>query len=246
MENKHSSIDRRVVTGLLLILAGGLLLLDQLDLLSFNLSYYLISWKTLLIGIGIITLSSSQNRTTGFILIGLGIMFWLPELLDYRIRFSTIFWPSLLIGIGLIILTRRGEGGAEKSNRRSRQHVFNANNNPNTNPDEYIDELAIFGGGHTRVTSDNFKGGKITAIFGGGDIEMKSAKLSPEGAVIDTFVLFGGSNLIVPDDWKVKSEVVSILGGFSDKRLIVPNPDTEKTLLVKGVVIFGGLELKSY
>jgi hypothetical protein len=59
-------------------------------------------------------------------------------------------------------------------------------------------------------------------------------------------VLFGGSNLIVPDDWKVKSEVVSILGGFSDKRLIVPNPDTEKTLLVKGVVIFGGLELKSY
>jgi predicted membrane protein len=173
-------------------------------------------------------------------------MFWLPELLDYRIRFSTIFWPSLLIGIGLIILTRRGEGGAEKSNRRSRQHVFNANNNPNTNPDEYIDELAIFGGGHTRVTSDNFKGGKITAIFGGGDIEMKSAKLSPEGAVIDTFVLFGGSNLIVPDDWKVKSEVVSILGGFSDKRLIVPNPDTEKTLLVKGVVIFGGLELKSY
>lgn len=246
METKPSSIDRRVVAGVLLILAGGLLLLDQLNLLSFDLSHYLISWKTLLIGIGIITLSNKQNRTTGFILIGLGVLFWLPELLDYRVRFSTVFWPALLIGIGLIILTRRGDNGSKDSHGGSRQHVFNASNNPNIHPDEYIDELAVFGGGNTRVTSDNFKGGKITAIFGGSDIDLKAAKPSEEGCVIDTFVLFGGSNLVVPDDWKVKSEVVSILGGFSDKRLIVPNPDTEKTIVIKGVVIFGGLELKSY
>ncbi|HSH65675.1 MAG TPA: DUF5668 domain-containing protein [Bacteroidia bacterium] len=246
METKPSSFDRRIVAGLLLILAGGLLLLDQLDLISYNLSHYLISWKTLLIGIGIITLANKQNRTTGIILISLGVLFWLPELMDYRIRFSTIFWPALLIGIGLIILTRRGDGNDEKKHCGGRQHVFNASDKPYTNPDEYIDEMAIFGGGNTRVTSENFKGGKITAIFGGGDIDMKAAKLSPDGCVIDTFILFGGSNLIVPEGWKVKSEVVSILGGFSDKRLSISNAETDKTIVIKGIVIFGGLELKSY
>lgn len=241
MENTPKGIDRRAVAGLLLIVAGGLLLLDRLDLLSFNLSYYLISWKTLLIAIGIITISNHSNRTTGAILIGLGLLFWLPELIDYRVRFSTIFWPAILIGIGLIILTRR-DNGEHKGN----QHIFSGRKYPNDHPDEYIDELAIFGGGNIRVTSDNFKGGKITAIFGGSDIEMKSAIPSPQGCVIDTFVLFGGSNLIVPDDWRVKSEVVSILGGYSDKRLMPINHDPEKTLVLKGIVIFGGLELKSY
>ncbi|MBZ0242824.1 MAG: cell wall-active antibiotics response protein [Bacteroidales bacterium] len=241
MENTPKGIDRRAVAGILLIVAGGFLLLDQLDLLSFNLRYYLISWKTLLIGIGIITVSNRTNRTTGFILIGLGLLFWLPELLDYRVRFSTIFWPAILIGVGLVILTRRDRGDS-----RGNKHIFSGNKYPNEYPGDYIDELAIFGGGNIRVTSDNFKGGKITAIFGGSDIEMKSAKPAPEGCVIDTFVLFGGSNLIVPEDWKVKSEVVSILGGYSDKRLVSLDYDPEKTLVLKGIVLFGGLELKSY
>lgn len=241
MENTSNGIDRRAVAGILLIIAGAFLLFDQLDLLSFNLSYYLISWKTLLIGIGIITISNPANRTTGGILIGLGVLFWLPELLDYRVRFSTIFWPAILIGVGLIILTRRDKGENNGS-----QHIFSGRKYPNEHSGDYIDELAVFGGGNTRITSDNFKGGKITAIFGGSDIEMKAATPSPEGCVIDTFVLFGGSNLVVPEDWKVKSEVVSILGGYSDKRLASLDYDPEKTLIIKGIVLFGGLELKSY
>ncbi len=87
---------------------------------------------------------------------------------------------------------------------------------------------------------------KLLQFFGGSDIEMKAATPSPEGCVIDTFVLFGGSNLVVPEDWKVKSEVVSILGGYSDKRLASLDYDPEKTLIIKGIVLFGGLELKSY
>ncbi|HQO50896.1 MAG TPA: DUF5668 domain-containing protein [Bacteroidales bacterium] len=49
MERKHNSTDRRLVAGLLMILAGGLLLLDSLGMLDFDLRHYLISWKTLLI-----------------------------------------------------------------------------------------------------------------------------------------------------------------------------------------------------
>lgn len=243
METNSSNLDRRVVAGMLLIFAGGLLLLDQINILPFDVRHYLISWKTLLIGIGLITLSNRENRTTGIILIGLGVIFWLPEIFDYSLRFRDIFWPAILIGIGLVILTRRGEHTPDQGKRT---RVFSADSKPMENPDEIIDELAIFGGGNTKITSNNFRGGKITAIFGGSDIEMKSATPSKEGCYIDTFILFGGSKLIVPDDWQIKSEVVSIFGGFSDKRLSPQVNNPEKMLVVKGIVLFGGVELKSY
>ena len=59
--------------------------------------------------------------------------------------------------------------------------------------------------------------------------------------------MFGGTKLIVPDDWQVKSDVLSLFGGFSDKRHIRPDEVKEnKILLLKGVVMFGGVEVKSF
>lgn len=242
METKRSSVDRRAVAGLLLIAAGALLLLDMSDMLPFNLRHYIISWKTLLIAIGLITLSNRENRTTGYILIGLGVLFWLPELMDYRVRLSTIFWPAVLIGIGLIMLSRKGSS----SSFTTRHHVFSGSNRQGESEEDLIDELAIFGGGNTRVTSQNFKGGKITAIFGGSDIDLKTATPAKEACVIDVFTLFGGNKLIVSDDWKIKSEVVAIFGGFSDKRIHSADRNPDKLMIVKGVVLFGGVEIKSY
>lgn len=244
METKNTSLDRRMVAGILLIFAGALLLLDTSNLLPFNLKYYLISWKTLLIFIGLITLSNRENRTTGWILVGIGLLFWMPELLNYRVRLSTIFWPAILIGIGILIITRKS--GNQPEGTTPRHHAFKGSNSDHINPDEYIDEMAVFGGGNTQITSKNFRGGKITAIFGGSDINLMKAEPSKEACVIDTFMLFGGSNLIIPDDWQVKSEVVSIFGGFSDKRMMPVAHNPEKQLLIKGMVLFGGLEIKSY
>ncbi|MDP3463172.1 MAG: DUF5668 domain-containing protein [Bacteroidales bacterium] len=242
METKPTYPDRRIVAGLLLIVAGGLLLLDRMDMIPFNLSHYIISWKTLLIGIGLIILASRENRTTGWIFVGLGVIFWLPELFQYQIRLSTIFWPALLIGIGLIIISRR----SDKTVSGNHAHVFSSKKTIDDNADEYIDETAIFGGGNSRVISSNLRGGKITAIFGGTDIDMKHAVPAADGCSIDILVIFGGTNLIVPEDWQVKSEIVSIFGGFSDKRIVPASVNTSKLVIIKGVAIFGGVELKSY
>jgi hypothetical protein len=74
-----------------------------------------------------------------------------------------------------------------------------------------------------------------------------NAEMSDEGCVLDLFTLFGGTQLIVPADWKIESDVVSLLGGFNDKRRMVKSEmDPSKTLLIKGVVILGGVEIKSY
>ncbi|MCC7317331.1 MAG: hypothetical protein IT219_02295 [Bacteroidales bacterium] len=245
METKNTSLDRRMIAGLLLIIAGGLLLLDSLGMISFDLRHYLISWKTLLIFIGIISLSSRDKQGTGYILIGLGVIFWIPELFDYRVRLSTIFWPSILIGIGLLVLTRRGRSTSIEGTEKT-FNAFRGGEKATEISHDFVEDTAIFGGGNSKFTSTNFRGGRITAIFGGSDLNMLDATPSPEGCVIDELVIFGGSNLIIPDDWQVKSEVVSIFGGFSDKRLMPMKVNSEKMVIIKGVVLFGGIELKSY
>lgn len=240
-ENK--SIDKRILAGALLIIAGGLLFLETFDLVDFSLKYYIFSWKTLLIGIGIILLATHERRTAAYVLIGLGIAFWIPSFIDYNIRLNQVFWPLILIGVGILILTRRG--------KYRRDRVSGHKNQNNTPIDEeamdYLDDISILGGGNKVIQSQNFKGGRITAIFGGSEFDFKNTTISAEGCVIDVFTMFGGSKLIVPEDWQVKSDVLSLFGGFSDKRAIRPTDFSQsKILMLKGFVMFGGIEIKNY
>lgn len=240
-ENK--SIDKRILAGALLIIAGGLLFLETFNLVSFSLAYYIFSWKTLLIGIGIILLSNHERRTTGYILIGLGVAFWLPSIVDYNVRFSQVFFPLILIAVGMIILTRRGK---YKGSPGFGKKIPNNDKTDEMGMD-YLDDISILGGGNKRIQSQNFKGGRITAIFGGSEFDFKNAVISEEGCVIDVFTMFGGSKLIVPEDWQVKSDILSLFGGFGDKRAIRPSDiDPKKTLMLKGFVMFGGIEIKNY
>jgi predicted membrane protein len=239
-----NKLDRRMMVGLLLILGGGLLLLDTFGLIDVNLRHYLINWKTLLIIIGLITLTSKGNQTTGWVLIGLGVFFWIPELFDYRLRLRDILWPAILIGTGLLILTRNDR----KFNKQVEDagEYFRNNFHQGESDQEFFNETVVFGGGNIRLISDNFRGGKLTNILGGSDINLIKATPSPQGCVIDVVVIFGGSNLVLPDDWQIKTEAVSIFGGVSDKRVMPAAFNPDKTLVIKGVVIFGGIEIKSY
>lgn len=240
MDNKRS-VDRRNIAAILLILAGGVLFLETFDIVDINLKYYIFSWKTLLIAIGIIILVSSEQRLTGYILIGIGVLFWLPSIADYNVGLHQVFWPLVLIAIGLIIITRR-----QKHDILGRQRPKVAGEDGSFQT-EYIDDVSIFGGGVKRYSSPNLKGGNVTAIFGGSEIDLTTAQLSDEGTVVDLFTMFGGTKFIVPGSWQVKSEATSLFGGFSDKRYIKPEQEvTDKVLLIKGVVLFGGVEIKSY
>ena len=98
MEDKKS-VDRRNIAAILLIVAGGLLFLDTFDLVDFSIKHLVFNWKTLLIAIGLIIVVSSEQRITGYILIGLGVVFWIPYFFDYSIHLHQVFWPLVLIGV---------------------------------------------------------------------------------------------------------------------------------------------------
>jgi hypothetical protein len=86
-------------------------------------------------------------------------------------------------------------------------------------------------------------------MFGGAEYDLRQAKLSQNGAVIDCTSIFGGCGFKVPPEWTVKNEITTIFGGFSDKRGVSVhqvNYDPEKTLVLKGFSAFGGVEVKYY
>ncbi len=239
MENK--SIDKRIIAGAILIAAGALLLIDNFSR-EFSVYGYIFSWKTLLIAIGAILVASKERRTPGYVLMGLGLLFWSLALMGVQVTFGQIVLPAILVGVGIIILTRR-------NNNLKREHTggYTTTETGNAKVTDYIDDVSILGGGIKQVQSKNFKGGNITAIFGGSEFNMKQTELSPSGCVIDVFTMFGGSKLIIPENWEVKSDVVSLFGGFTDKRPVrAATPDNQNIIVVKGMVIFGGLEIKSY
>jgi predicted membrane protein len=225
---------KRLGLGIVLIIAGAIFLLGNLGFIPDPIYNVLTSWPMILVAIGTISLIK-RDFTPAIILYAIAAYFLLPYLIP-GVSFHEIwrFWPVLLIIIGLSFLFRQ-----KKNNKPFEFETYQQS-------DEVIDEVAVFGGKVIQVESPNFKGGKITSVFGGSEIHFTRARMSEQGAVIDVATVFGGTKLVIPRDWTVKLDVVSIFGGFSDKRLYVsPDPNSNKTLHIKGVAIFGGGELIS-
>jgi len=109
---------------------------------------------------------------------------------------------------------------------------------PEPDADE-IDLVATFAPMAFESTARAFRGGSVTTWFGGGTLDLRGAQLDPAGATIRSNALFGGGNLVVPDDWRVETHLVGI-GGAGDSRPDGNPPAGGPTLRLEGVAIFGG------
>ncbi len=224
--------NNRIVLGILLIAIGVVLIAVNMQWIPFIIRDWLISWQMLLIVIGLVLLASKPNKGPGLILIFIGGFFMTIDYLDNAYYLHKIFWPSLIIFVGLLFIFR----GKKVGHWGSKELITD---------DEYLDDVAVFGGGHKIITSKNFQGGKVTAIFGGSTIDLSQAQLANGINMIDSVTLFGGVKIIVPRDWDIHIEVTAIFGGFTDKRIEDPHivHDPSKKLVVKGIAVFGGGEL---
>ncbi len=238
-------------TGIFILLIGVVALL-RTSLPDFP--DWMFSWQTLLIALGLfIGLRHRFKGVAWFILIIIGGIFLLNEIYP-ELTFRRYLWPVALIAVGFFFILRpRGRHRWRGNDTLNKDGFFvkgefkiDSCEQEQFTQDDYVDATSIFGGTKKNILSKKFKGGDIVNVFGGTELNLTQADINGV-AVLELTTIFGGTKLVVPANWSVKSEAVTIFGGIEDKRHMPAATDTpEKTLVLKGTVIFGGIDIKSF
>jgi predicted membrane protein len=222
-ENDQKGVNPAVVNGAALIVVGGLLLLDQLNIISFDF------WALIFGVFGVLRIVQAQDsssRLWGFFLVAIGVAFELEHLHYFRIDLSRT-WPVFVIAAGLILIWRAYQPGTESGGILS----------------PHLNVFAVLGGGEYRIRAQNFRGGELVAFMGGFDVDLREAEIEGDEAVITVNALMGGGVIRVPERWAVSMRVAAFMGGHSLKAR--EGAQLTKTLIVKGVAVMGGIEVRN-
>ena len=220
--------------GGVVLFVGVVLLLDHMGVISAAGLWRF--WPMILVLAGIVNLLDECKRIWGVCLLIAGVLLQLGQFGIVHVTWA-LLWPILIIGVGLSLMW--GSIRARKS--------INERGDVVTGPGT-LNELAIFSGVEKRIMGKNFRGGRLVAIFGGIEIDMWQAEMEGDTAILHVDAIFGGVELRVPDTWLVSSEGQGVFGGYSDSTHLRPPTDsneTRKTLVVRGMALFGGVEIRN-
>jgi len=239
--NKKSGLGGRYVLGFLLVAFGLALLLNAFGFYEFG-DFFGTWWPSILMIVAVVQLAT--GRTQWFwssILFLAGALLQARELGMLPGGFWSAFWPSVLILAGLSMLINRGH--KKKVRATSGGDTLFGGTSQNVGG-ERIDRTAIFSGQELRVSSRNFAGGELTAVFGGIEIDFRDAEIDAPNAMLAVTAVFGGIEVRVPPHWQVVVQGTPIFGGIEDKTARTQNTSVKGPLLLLDVTaVFGGVEI---
>lgn len=213
----------RAFFGSLIVAVGGLLVADNADILDAG-ETIATWWPLALIAGGVLSLAANRRH-------------WIPPVFLVAIGSALLLQttgviesiggigPVLLILLGVFVIVGRGFGTHQTSTA------------------DRIDSFNLFSGSEIASHSTAFEGGRVGAMFGGAEIDLRDAQPA-SGATLDVFTAFGGVEVKVPEGWRVDIHGLPLFGGFENvtakERLGVDAPE----LHIDATVLFGGLEVK--
>ncbi|MEO5987791.1 MAG: DUF5668 domain-containing protein [Candidatus Eisenbacteria bacterium] len=225
-----SRVTGRLVFGAILLTLGTLWTLDNVGLM--NASEVLRYWPALLVLFGLARLFGwgvPRTPLLGGILTFVGVQMLLHEF--DLVQWSVLrLWPVVLIVAGTSIVWRSLRGPGQSPGDVEQAANFSV--------------LAIMGGNTRRVTSEAFQSADVSAMMGGVELDLRQAHAASERVYIDVFAWWGGIDIVVPDNWKVESQAIPLMGAIEDNTYAPVGVPTV-TLVVRGTAIMGGVEIKS-
>jgi predicted membrane protein len=226
----------RLVAGIFILGFGIILLAKKIGV---ELPWWLFSWQMFLIALGTYTgFKHNFKNPSWFILIAIGSIFLWDEM-TIGTNLKAFVWPVVFIGTGIYLILK------PKRHNLDRKWADIGSNSSFTIEDG-VESINIFSGSKKTVISKNFKGGEIINIMGGTELNLMQADIQ-EKVKLESINIFGSTKIIMPANWALYSEVVSVFGGVDDKRPLASNIETaEKIIVLQGVNVFGGIEIKSY
>lgn len=245
MANEFHRFPSGLSWGLAIIATGTIFLLDQMEIVSAH-HVFQYFWPAILIFFGVegLLFCSGPGRFWGSFLTLAGAVLLLSNLGYLHIRWS-MFWPLAIILWGLWILSRSLGGSSSWGSKWVRPLSMGVETGlASDSPDLHAD--TVFSTTNRRITSKNFRGGKLAAVFGELKIDLTEAEIEGDEAVIHLDAVFGAVEIRVPNTWAVASRGAAVFGEYSDRTVHgqPPGPGA-KRLVVKGGAVFGSVVIKN-
>lgn len=219
--------------GIVLVALGIILGGNALGITNINIFFK--GWWTLFIVIPCFIGLFKENEKKGNViglLIGVALLLCCQNILSFDVVWKLAF-PTILIVIGLSFIFK------DTFNHKISEEIKKLNENNKTD-NEYC---ATFSGQTANFDDEEFKGTTLTAVFGGIKCDLRKAIIN-DNKVINTTSIFGGIEIYVPNDVKVKIKSSSLFGGVSDGRKNKQETETSKIIYINSTCIFGGVEIK--
>ncbi|MBQ8541642.1 MAG: hypothetical protein IJ435_09250 [Clostridia bacterium] len=218
-----------IVLGAILIAWGVVYILGLFGIADIEFS--LDGWWTLFIIIPCLnSLITSRDKTGSAIGLGVGILLLLAaqEVIEYDVIWKLIV-PIIIIMIGIKMIKKSicSEKAVKKEAEENGEKEC----------------MAAFSSETVDYSDEEISVAKVSAVFGGVKCNLTDAKLK-DGSIIDLLCLFGGADIIVPENVNVKMNAFCLFGGISDKRQNKSNDLNAPTVNINGFCMFGGADIK--
>jgi hypothetical protein len=92
--------------------------------------------------------------------------------------------------------------------------------------------------------SADFRGGSVTAVMGGVELDLRQASLPSGTAYLDVVAFWGGIEIKVPSNWTVDARVVPLMGAFENK-VDSLSASGGPRLVVRGHAVMGAVMIGS-
>lgn len=254
-------ITPQLIVGLVIIFVGVVFSLDALGVAPAI--SYLRYWPMALVAIGVLKMLQAKDgggAFAGLLFAIVGVWLQAEELDIIHIRLWEV-WPLALVIFGGYLVWQglagrsapreassvdamfpeSGTVGVPTSDRPTAWTGKTATDGRDANTT--LSALAVMGGVSRGSSSRAFRGGDLLAIMGGLEIDLRRAAIHGE-AVMDVFVVWGGVEIRVPEDWTVSSHIVPLMAGVEDKTR-PPQGATTHHLILRGFALMGGVEIKN-
>jgi Cell wall-active antibiotics response 4TMS YvqF len=221
-----STARSRTSLGLVLVAIGVILSLDSAGVLGgAGLGRW---WPLLLLGVGFVKVR--QPREDGQRAVGVAFLL-LGGLLQFTSLAATASsWPLLMIGFGAFLIWRGLEAPSAAT--------------PAASEEPFLSEMALLGYLKRSHHSLALRGGSVTAVMGGVELDLRKTVLASGTACLDVVAFWGGIEIKVPAGWTVDAQVVPLMGAFENK-VDAPPPSGGPRLVLRGHAIMGAVVVGS-
>ena len=239
-----------ILWGIVLIAAGVLWGLSSLGVAHINLFFD--GWWTLfLIVPAIIDMISNGVKGWNTCLLAIGVVLLLTEqnIIPEKYLGPVIFAGVLIVlGVSLVgkyirsgrpIVIQNGEAPGQTFSDSAGEEY----SNPAADNTEYPYYTAVFSGVEARNISQNFKGAKVNAVFGGAEIDLRGVTIHEDITIYLTAV-FGGVDVLAPQGARISVKRSGAFGGTDCTAQGAPDQAQVPWVHFVCNSVFGGIDIK--